>query len=545
MANTSENVSSRQPWIHSAPALQDSPVCGPPRAEETSFRGCFDRANKGSIESASEISASKPGGHPPVVLVDLKDAGEQLVKQEVACHPTTTKEGVKEGAEDDLSDRGDATSQATYCELREQNSSINSSGHGRTADVDAINIERDQVTPVDLLFPKEKYDIQPRNDDRSTTVVEVIEPPREGSLVAANGEGSSSALHTVEQVGRITGDTQQCSSKISECQLDPGHCLAEMEKEEVLLQMPSAQTTTSTRQQEEGDFHGIIETALRQSNAERVADKEVARAFGAREKETTTTVLQVPAAHPNARNDEDFHGLIEAAMRKSDAERSADKEAVRAFRALQPTAPFQQTDPHPASRNNPSSTPKQQVSPVVSPTKPAALLHPETLATSSSARDRCDGSGHERGGIEPVVVGSAATAIVEAASTDVSSTPALHPIGEPTTPLSEERWVRYVSPEGYPYLYNAVTGDSQWVVVESEEEEEGACDTIEVASGSAAGKWYDEQGRVCNNQKGRADVNGGVGTANKGTGKAMDEAESVDTCAVSQSSQGASGTDFR
>lgn len=77
-----------------------------------------------------------------------------------------------------------------------------------------------------------------------------------------------------------------------------------------------------------------------------------------------------------------------------------------------------------------------------------------------------DGSDDE-GVLEVGGKGLSGGMVTEAAVTTTSTSPLLSRPPTPTVPTVTtygECWVRYLSPDGYPYLYNAETGSSKWTV---------------------------------------------------------------------------------
>lgn len=79
-------------------------------------------------------------------------------------------------------------------------------------------------------------------------------------------------------------------------------------------------------------------------------------------------------------------------------------------------------------------------------------------------------TGSSGGNIRVVAAAEASGAANTTLVSDLASTCAT-PV---TTKSGEEHWVRYTSPEGYPYLHNPWTGDSKWVVFAGNGNPEGA-----------------------------------------------------------------------
>eukprot|EP00752_Nemacystus_decipiens_P011913 g10564.t1 len=112
----------------------------------------------------------------------------------------------------------------------------------------------------------------------------------------------------------------------------------------------------------------------------------------------------------------------------------------------------------------------------------------------------------------------------------------------------ESQWVRYLSPEGYPYLYDEVTGESVWVV--SGEDEAQSPQTEEPSGDTTDGREHWTQGdarQTLGERDGHKDL---LGTARMEEGERSTtvhpaEGESVGTCEVSQWSQDTSGPDAR
>lgn len=211
-----------------------------------------------------------------------------------------------------------------------------------------------------------------------------------------------------------------------------------------------------------------------------------------------------------------FKELLEQAVRQSDAELAADKESASACLRLQSMARAE-------------ATPSHQQGGMLGPQHPAT-------AAKTGASDYCDGNKEQRncerrgGG-------------VAGGSSDLPSTTALVPGQKPNDALAEGHWVRYVSPDGYPYLYNSVTHKSEWVANEEEsfQHYESAVNdshriTVNTKPEMRGGGGGDRDGKG---------INCGVYVTSEGMGKDFPEAESVGTCEASQSSQDTSDPDVR
>ena len=141
-------------------------------------------------------------------------------------------------------------------------------------------------------------------------------------------------------------------------------------------------------------------------------------------------------------------------------------------------------------------------------------------------------------------------------STDSGSSPsALTPTPQPDgvkTVAVERQWVRYLSPEGFPYLYNEVTGESEWVV--SGEGEPQSPQTEEPTGHTEGGAMHWEPGDTrheFDKQEGHRDLlrTTSMETGEMGSAAYRAEGESADTCEVPHwsrdSSQDTSGPDAR
>ncbi|CAM9812249.1 unnamed protein product, partial [Ectocarpus sp. 12 AP-2014] len=126
----------------------------------------------------------------------------------------------------------------------------------------------------------------------------------------------------------------------------------------------------------------------------------------------------------------------------------------------------------------------------------------------------------------------------------------------PEPKVVARQWVRYVSPEGYPYLYDEVTGDSEWVVSdegegiieENEQQASVAQAPTGVTNGGAAQGEPGNRGADLSAGEKEAGPDGTASTKMGGQGlKTFTSAEndSVGTCEVSQWSQDTSDPDAR
>lgn len=161
----------------------------------------------------------------------------------------------------------------------------------------------------------------------------------------------------------------------------------------------------------------------------------------------------------------------------------------------------------------------QHIAPPRQPDSPGSARPNLSYSTSSSAKDR---QGRERLG------GVAVTEDIDATS---------------LTPL-EDQWTRYVSPEGYPYLYNAATGDSEWILENEQESiEEGGFRALPaVTITEDGGRPESPKGASSDKNEGMS-VDGGAG--GDGRHKETTDGGSVGTCDVSHSSQDTTDPDAR
>jgi len=189
-----------------------------------------------------------------------------------------------------------------------------------------------------------------------------------------------------------------------------------------------------------------------------------------------------------------FQELLEVAIRQSDMERAQDRESARNFQRLQQTSTPER--PHSTEDQHSSSTPGAAV------TTHRGVSH----------------SGKDDDNVESIDSGLQSPAA--------------------PSPTLERQWVRYLSPEGYAYMYDEVTGDSEWVV--PGEEEDHSSDANEGAAYGQPGISLNEQDVQVNLQDTAA-----IKTRGRGTKGHAAEGESVGTCEVSQWPQDTSGPDAR
>ncbi len=207
-------------------------------------------------------------------------------------------------------------------------------------------------------------------------------------------------------------------------------------------------------------------------------------------------------SHAHAGQDSDvdhFQKLLQAAIRQSDAERAQDRESARSFQRVQ--------RPSPLERSN---------SPEVQPCTSTPCVEETTPSCDVSDRGNDDN--------------------IESIDSGLLS-PAPSPAAEPS--VVERNWVKYFSPEGYAYLYDEMTGDSEWVVTSEDENQspDASGGAAFVEPGISAD---DEQDGQANRQGTATNETGGRGIKGHTA-----EGESVGTCEVSQWSQQTPGPDSR
>lgn len=239
----------------------------------------------------------------------------------------------------------------------------------------------------------------------------------------------------------------------------------------------------------------------------------------------SSTDNQTPAAERNRerthRSKGDFEELLAEAMRQSDAERAQDRQDANIFVMLQS-----------------SSLQEQQQN----------ILHHSTSAHtqpagSTTASDRTSDCDIER----ELSYTKHDTDQVAIATTDYQTSSALSaPIAHPEA--IRRQWIEYISPEGYPYLHDEVTGESKWVV--SGEQEDGERDQRFQAQEPAYGEESREpRSTQCTirSRDGQVDPHGTANVKVEGKQETTYAAErsSVSTCDVSQWSQETSGPDAR
>lgn len=219
---------------------------------------------------------------------------------------------------------------------------------------------------------------------------------------------------------------------------------------------------------------------------------------------------------------DDFQELLQAAMRQSDAERAHDRKSARSLRRCQQSSPRQQGPVDQPSISTPEA-------------KQLATTTPNNR-TSDCGQDEC-----RQGGTARVPNDITSESIESSLPSALTPAPELN--------AGERQWVRYLSPEGYAYLYDEVTGDSEWVM--SGDEEGQSPQAQEPAGTTTRGAGHGELGStgdVFDDQDGQTDLHG---TASIKTAQERDpiacaaEGDSVGTCEVSQWSQDTSGPDAR
>lgn len=233
-------------------------------------------------------------------------------------------------------------------------------------------------------------------------------------------------------------------------------------------------------------------------------------------------------------NADTFGEILREAMRQSDAKRAADREYASTFQRMKKSAPLERQ--HDISPHQSDWTPKPNPR-----TKPTAA---ESLASS------CDHDKHRQR--------SDAEHNTKEEGTVTGIDPRL-PLNFPPAPepkVVAHQWVRYVSPDGYPYVYDEVTGDSEWVVSDEGEgiiEEDGLqssgaqAPTGDTNGGAAQGDPGNTGGELSAGDK-EAGPDGTVSTKMGGQGSktfATAESNSVGSCEVSQCSHDTSDPDAR
>lgn len=206
-----------------------------------------------------------------------------------------------------------------------------------------------------------------------------------------------------------------------------------------------------------------------------------------------------------------FQEILQAAIRQSDAERAQDRESAMNFQKAQITSLLER-------RRSPEDQPTSTSTPG------------GAAKTPNRGVDDC--------GEDAIECRNAQDLHVEGMDSGLPSSvpsPALEPNEV------ERHWVRYVSPEGYAYLYDEVTGDSEWVVSGEEEYQ-----SPDITSGVAYGEPGSSAGDL-GEQDGQASLQGtaSIKIGESGTKAHAAEGESIGTCEVSQWSQDTYGPDAR
>lgn len=210
----------------------------------------------------------------------------------------------------------------------------------------------------------------------------------------------------------------------------------------------------------------------------------------------------------------DFHALLREAMQQSDAELAAEKESACTFkRQLFLPALIDNSPPHQCS-------------------SPSETLQPVT-ATSNSAEDYyrkdCGSGGSD--------------CVSRAAHMDAPLPDSAPPVPLPET--SQGQWVRYVSPEGHPYLYNEVTDSSRWADP-SEAELLQAHTAVDIAIAEVNDVAEAKRADSNDEDKGTDDtINRSIDADREERGKGAEEGDSACTFEASQTSQDASDPDAR
>lgn len=223
-----------------------------------------------------------------------------------------------------------------------------------------------------------------------------------------------------------------------------------------------------------------------------------------------------------------FQELLQAAMQQSDAERAQDRESARNFRRVRQPSSLEQ-------QHGPANQP------IVS--TPAEIQPP--ITTRSSASDHGEAECISAGSVH--IANNATNESTDSRSLSSAVVPTLEfDLVAPV--VVGRRWVRYLSPEGYAYLYDEVTGESEWAVsgeeaAQSPQTEEPTRDTT---SGAMQGEMVDT-GHVFGEQDGHKDLLGidCTRTQERNTTVYPAKDESVGTCEVSQWSRDISGPDAR
>lgn len=223
-----------------------------------------------------------------------------------------------------------------------------------------------------------------------------------------------------------------------------------------------------------------------------------------------------------------FKELLQAAMRHSDAERAQDRESARNFGRVR--QPF----------------PEQQQGPVDQPIiSTPAKEQPPTEASSSA-------SNHSEVECAPADSVRVANDVAVESTDSGSPLSSMHPAQQPDERIPEvakHQWVRYLSPEGYPYLYDQVTGESEWVVSGEEEAQSPQAEepTRETQSGANHAK-PGNTGHDLGDRFGNKERLGGtacIEEGERGTTAYPAESDSVPSCEMSQWSQDTAGPDAR
>lgn len=225
-----------------------------------------------------------------------------------------------------------------------------------------------------------------------------------------------------------------------------------------------------------------------------------------------------------------FQELLQAAMRQSDAERAQDRESARNFRRIRQAPPLEQLQ-----------VPVDQ--PITSTS--AETQKPTTTSCSANVRSEAECIPADSTGVGSDV--AVESADLPSSSLALAATPQPD-VAQPV--VVERQWVRYLSPEGYPYLYDEVTGESEWAASgewggQSPQTEEPTRDAT-TTSGEVHGEPGDTS-HAFGEQDESKDLHDTacIEAGERSTMAYPAEGESVDTCEVSQWSQDTSGPDAR
>lgn len=221
---------------------------------------------------------------------------------------------------------------------------------------------------------------------------------------------------------------------------------------------------------------------------------------------------------------DDFEELLAEAIQQSDAERAQDKEDASNFAMLQNSSLEKQLQ-----KDLRNGTPGR--------TQPAK----NNIADDRACDNDYDHDGHGQSDTKHD------TTEVTIPTIESGLPPALPATTLESNPVRHQ-WVQYISPEGYPYLYDEVTGDSKWAVP-GEQEETESDQSLQVQQPSSVKASRDSGSTVytLRNREEQMHPHGNTDAKEEGKGETACTAEnsSVSTCDVSQWSQETSGPDAR